>query len=224
MHTEGHDMGKPEGVHAHPSPKVDAEHPGYELQDVNVGGIITFLAGLMGMVIIFFVFCWGMGKVINNALAKSDTQMTKFQTDLSQPGATIHGGNVDNLTSNAEMEQKSLAQVANAFPTPRLETDDGNQDVTDLHAREDLLLDYNSTSTDLPAGTVRIPIDQAMKLIVQRGLPKAPEVTTSKLMAGESAPEVHAPLTSGFARTGYELLSIKNREEKNDYTKAEEKK
>ena len=28
------------------------------------------------------------------------------------------------------------------FPQPRLETDDGNQDITDLHAREDLLLDH----------------------------------------------------------------------------------
>jgi len=224
MHTEGHDMGKPEGVHAHPSPKVDAEHPGYELQDVNVGGTITFLAGLFFTVLVFFVFCWVMGKAINNGLAKYDGETAKFQTDLSQPGATTHGEKAANLTSNAEMEQKQLGQVANAFPTPRLETDDGNQDVTDLHAREDLLLKFNSTSSDLPAGTVRIPIEQAMKLVVQRGLPKAAAVAPTKLMAGESAPEVHAPLTSGFARTGYELLSIQAREEKNDYTKAVEKK
>jgi len=45
MHTEGHDMGQPEGVQAHPSPKLDSEHPGYETEDVSVGGIITFLAG-----------------------------------------------------------------------------------------------------------------------------------------------------------------------------------
>jgi hypothetical protein len=218
-------MGKPEGVQAHPSPKVDAEHPGYELQDVNVGGTVTFLAGLFGTVLIFFVFCFAMGKVINTALLKQDGEMNRFQTNLSQPGATLRGEKRDDLTSNAEMEQKQLGQVANAFPTPRLETDDGNQDITDLHTREDLLLDYNSTSTDLPSGTVRIPIDQAMKLIVQRGLPKAPESpTATKLMAGETAPDIHAPLTSGFARTGYELQAIEARNEKNDYTKAEEKK
>ena len=33
------------------------------------------------------------------------------------------------------------------FPTPRLETDDGNQDTADLHAREDLLLDHYSSTT-----------------------------------------------------------------------------
>ena len=35
---EGHDMGKPEGVQAHPAPKFDDNHPGYEIQDVNAGG------------------------------------------------------------------------------------------------------------------------------------------------------------------------------------------
>ena len=49
---EGHDMGKPEGVHAHPAKKFDDNHPGYEVQDVNVGGISTFLAGLFGFVLI----------------------------------------------------------------------------------------------------------------------------------------------------------------------------
>jgi len=48
-------------------------------------------------------------------------------------------------------------------------TDDGNQDVADLHAREDLLLDYY-TRVDGQPGKVRIPIDRAIELIAQRGL------------------------------------------------------
>ena len=43
-------------------------------------------------------------------------------------------------------------------------------------------------------------------------------------MAGETAPTVQAPLTDGFARTGYELDTIQAREEKNDYNQAEAKK
>jgi len=43
------------------------------------------------------------------------------------------------------------------------------------------------------------------------------------LMAGESAPTVTAPLTDGFARTGYELQTIESREEKNEYNRAEGK-
>jgi hypothetical protein len=42
-------------------------------------------------------------------------------------------------------------------------------------------------------------------------------------MAGESAPKVTAPLTDGFARTGYELQTMEAREENNEYKRAEAK-
>ena len=226
MHTEGHDMGKPEGVQAHPAPKLDAEHPGYETQDVSVSGIVTFLAGLSGFVIVFFFFCFVMGKAINNQLAKHDGPADKWHENVSTPGSTPRGDKREDLTSNAVMEQRQLQQMTQAFPTPRLETDDGNQDIADLHAKEDLLLDNYSRSTDLPAGAVRIPISVAMELVVKHGLPQAPGVAASgtTLMAGESKPSVSAPLTDGFARTGYELTTIEAREQKNTYEHAEGKK
>ena len=225
MHTEGHDMGKPEGVPAHPTPKHDSEHPGYETQDVNVGGIIVFLAGLAGSVLVFFLFCFVMGKALDSWLVSSDkSNATKWQADLSQPGATPRGEKRENLKSNDQIQQDQLVAVANAFPTPRMQTDDGNQDTADLHAREDLLLNFNTTSSDLQGGVVRIPIDRAMQLVVQRGLPAAPaSAQKTTLMAGESAPAVQAPLTDGFARTGYELETIEARNQKNDYEKAEKK-
>jgi len=221
MHTEGHDMGKPEAVPAHPSPKHDSEHPGYETQDVNVGGIVVFLAGLAGSVVVFFLFCFVMGKALDSWLLHSDkTTATQWQNDMSEPGATPHGQKREDLTSNAEMEQRQLAAVAQAFPTPRLEADDGEQDIADLHAREDLLLDFNTTSSDLPPGAVRIPIDRAMQLVVQRGLPAAPTAAQKTIvMAGDSVPTVQAPLTDGFARTGFELETIVAREQKNEYEK-----
>jgi hypothetical protein len=67
-----------------------------------------------------------------------------------------------------------------------------------------------------------------MQLVVQRGLPAAPGATkpgtAPTLMAGESAPTVHAPLTDGFARTGYELDTMEAREQRNEYQRAEGKK
>jgi len=221
MHTEGHDAGKPEGVAAHPSPKYDSENPGYETQDVNVGGIITFLAGLSGFVIVFFFFCFLMGKIINYALIKHDGPTDKWHTSVNNLGYTPHGEKREDLMSNAAIEQRQLQGMTTVFPMPRLQTDDGNQDTADLHAREDLLLENYSTSPDLPAGTVRIPIDQAMKLIVERGLPKpSAAATATTLMAGESKPTVTMPLTDGFARTGYELQTIEEREQKNNYNRA----
>lgn len=227
MHTEGHDMGKPEGVRAHPTPKHDSEHPGYETEDVNIGGIIVFLAGLAGSVVVFFLFCFVMGKALDTWLVHSDgtTTAAKWQPDLSEPGATPRGEKRENLKSNDQIQQDQLNAVARAFPTPQLQADDGNQDTANLHAREDLLLNFNTTSSDLPSGTVRIPIDRAMQLVVQRGLPAAPASTQkTNLMAGESVPVVQAPLTDGFARTGYELDTIAEREQKSEFEKATEKK
>jgi hypothetical protein len=206
-------MGKPEGVQAHPHIKRDSEHPGYEVQDVNVGGIITFIAGLAGSLVIFFVFCFVMGKAINYGLEKQDGARDQWHRMTGNMGDAAHGEKRENLKSNAQIEQQQLAQMAQQFPTPRLETDDGNQDVADLHAREDLLLDFYSTSQD---GTTRIPVEKAMELIVQRGLPKPANAPAQpqQLMAGERPVHVTAPLTDGFARTGYELDTIAAREQK----------
>ena len=52
---------------------------------------------------------------------------------------------------------------------------------------------------------MRIPIDRAMELIAQRGLPVAQQPQQNEpLMAGDSPISVQVPLTDGFARTAYE--------------------
>jgi hypothetical protein len=211
---EGHDMGKPEGVPAHPSPKVDAEHPGYETQDVNVGGIVYFLGGLLTCVAVFFILCFWVGKLINFQLAKDDGPQDRWH----QYG-NVHNTDRQNLTPNPVMEQKELQAITATFPTPRLDTDDGLQATADLHAREDLLLEHTSTDAN---GITRIPIDRAMELIVQRGIGAAPTAATTAptLMTGDVTPVIQAPLTTGFARTGYELDTMETREQKNDYEHA----
>jgi len=45
MPTNDHDLNQPG---AHDSHVRDAESPGYEVTDVNAGGIAVFLAGLFG--------------------------------------------------------------------------------------------------------------------------------------------------------------------------------
>jgi hypothetical protein len=107
-----------------------------------------------------------------------------------------------NLPSSPELQNK-VAELTQNFPTPRLQTDDGNQDVADLHQRESLLLD-NYTWIDQKGGKVRIPIDRAMEIIAQQGLAVAPAVTVQPAMTGDSRPTVTMPLTDGFAPTGYE--------------------
>ena len=105
--------------------------------------------------------------------------------------------------SSPELQNK-VATLVEQFPTPRLLSDDGDQDITDLHAREDLLLDHY-TRIDGEPGKVRIPIERAMELIAQKGLAVAPAAQEQPLMTGDNRPVVTMPLTNGFARTAYEI-------------------
>jgi hypothetical protein len=218
MPTNDHDLNQPG---AHDSHVRDAESPGYEVTDVNASGIAVFLAGLFGSVIVFFLFCFVMGKVINTAIEKSDGPTTKWNKLSAFAGAEATNGKRQDLASNPEMQQKEFQQMTSSFPEPRLDIDDGNQATADLHAREDLLLNYYSV-TPAQNGSIRIPISRAMELIVQRGLPVNAQATAATVeMAGDEKPVVQAPLTSGFARTGYELEVIEAREQKMSYGKAE---
>ena len=206
----------------YPTPGKESAELGYETTDVNVGGVVVFLGGLFGFVLIFFVFCFLMGRVINEALNKQDGPANKWhQVKTINAGGSpeLATNKRENLKSNAAMEQQQLQQMTTQFPQPRLEMDDGNQDISDLHAREDLLLDHYSVVPGQQG--IRIPIDRAMQLIAQRGLPVASAATEQQPMAFDRRPLVTAPLTSGFARTGYELDQMEARRQKLDYGKAE---
>ena len=174
--------------------EVDAS-AGYEQSDVRTTGILVFLTSLGIFVVVTAVLCYGIGKVIFAHLGKEDGPASKWATtvDIRQLG---------NLPSNPEMQNK-VATLTQTFPTPRVQTDDGNQDVADLHAREDLLLN-NYSWVNQPQGKVRIPIERAMELIAQRGLPVAPAVETAPPMTGDYVPTVAVPLTDGFAPTAFE--------------------
>jgi hypothetical protein len=193
------DHNEPEGekfLASHgPKPEDIDASAGYERSDANVTGIVVFLTALAIFVAVTGFLCYGIGKVINAHMNREDGPNSKWTK-------TVDVRQLGNMPSSPELQNK-MAEITQTFPTPRVQTDDGNQDVADLHAREDLLLS-NYSWVDQSKGTVRIPIEQAMQLIAQRGLPVAPVVQTQQPMTGESRPTVTVPLTNGFARTSYE--------------------
>jgi hypothetical protein len=63
----------------------------------------------------------------------------------------------------------AVAQENRLPPEPRLQTDP-RQDLAELRAKEDEVL-HSYGWVDKNAGIVRIPIDEAMQLTLQRGLP-----------------------------------------------------
>jgi hypothetical protein len=178
-----------------PKPEEIDASAGYEKTDVRVTGIVVFLTALSIFVAVCGILTYGMGKLINARMNKEDGPTSKWTT-------TVDVRQLGNMPNNPELQHK-MAALTQSFPTPRVQTDDGNQDVADLHVREDLLL-ANYSWVDRSQGKVRIPIERAMELIAQRGLPVAPAVQHEPLMVGDKQPTVAVPLTNGFARTAYE--------------------
>ena len=212
--ADEHGIAKPT---PHPSGKLDAEHPGYEVTDVNAKGVVVFIGGVMGFLIVFFVLCYAMGKAINFGLLKQDQdQASHNPLSAASPQALQRRG--ESLANNPVQEQKVAAEIAQSFPTPRVPTDDDYQETADMHAREDLLLEHFTAAEpgEAAEGTIRIPIERAMQLVVQRGLPKAAVQVTSvqTSLTGDQQYSATAPLTSGFARTGYELDQMESRAQK----------
>ncbi len=190
MPTHNH----PDSGHEPEKHEVDAS-AGFERTDANITGIVVFLTALAIFAAVTGLLCYGIGIVINAHLNKEDGPNTKWTktVDIRQLG---------NMPSNPELQNK-ITSLTQTFPTPRLQFDDGNQDIAELHSREDLLLG-NYTWIDQSKGTVRIPIERAMELIAQRGLPVAPATQVQPPMTGDNRPVVVMPLTDGFARTAFE--------------------
>ena len=183
------------------------EGPGYETTDANVSGAITFLVVLGVSVAVVFVLAFGIGKLINLELARQDGPASKWsQLAGAKPGYT--------MKSNPQMEQQQLQQMVKRFPTPRLQTDDGNMDVAEMHAREDMFLNHYSW-VNAQSQVVRIPIARAMQILVQKGLPvEGNQGGQQQAMFGDGSKAITVPLTDGFARTGPELRMIEARQQR----------
>ena len=170
--------------------------------------------------LIFFVFCFVLGRVINGALEKEDGPSNRW-SQLSDFAGTRRPGSVRISPVLRRCSRSSCEQLVDQFPTPRLDIDDGEQSTADLHAREDLLLDYYSVSSD-DNGAIRIPISRAMELIAQRGLPVSTAPTSSEpVMTGDAKPDSTGPADDRICATGYELGVIAAREQKLAYGASE---
>jgi hypothetical protein len=118
-------------------------HPpvAHEESDVNIRAILAFGGGLLAVAIVIHLAMWVLFRFFDARAARQDT--------VTYPLA-------------AKQEQRLP-------PEPRLQTNP-RQDLADLRAAEDQTLTTYGW-VDRNAGVVRIPISEAMKLAIQRGLP-----------------------------------------------------
>ncbi len=190
----------------HQEPDPESKKIGYELTDANTTDIAGFLVVMAASVAVVFVLAFGIGKLINMELNRQDGPANKWRQ--------LAGAKPANMESDPQIQQQQLQQLVKRFPTPRLETDDGNMDVAEMHAREDMLMNYYSW-VDEQKQIVRIPIARAMEILAQKGLPvESQQGPQEQAMFGDSQKTVTVPLTNGFARTGPELEMIEAREQR----------
>jgi hypothetical protein len=129
-----------------------AGNGGYERQDIGAKGVLYFLLGLALAGIFTYLVVDGLYSYLDK---RSEAQQAP----------------VNPLVTNAPADTRHIPDKyeEKAFPDPLLEKDEFTK-INEFRAKEDQTLsmyDY----VDKNAGTVRIPIDRAMDLIAQRGLP-----------------------------------------------------
>ncbi len=125
-----------------------------EREDLGAGGILGFLAGLAIVGVLIHLVLLGMYRYLD--------QYEKTHQPALSP--LIKAANVDT--------REATPQDATKFPEPRLEVNERVQ-LNDVRLHEEEVLSSYGW-VDQKAGIAHIPIDRAMALIAQRGLPTAP--------------------------------------------------
>jgi|SRR5580700_5469317 hypothetical protein len=151
-------------------PANPAPNGGYERTDIGTRGVLYFLAGLAVAGVLAYFVVDGLYHFLDK---RSEAEQAP----------------VNPLVTNAPADTRRIPKdyPQTSFPNPKLEEDERGQ-LNGIRLQEEQTLstyDY----IDKNAGTVRIPIDRAMDLIAQRGLP----------VRAQSAIEIVAPAPSNPA-------------------------
>jgi len=152
-------------------------HGDYERRDIGPAGVLYFLGGLLlaGIAVYF---------IVNGIYAYLNKRFEAEQTPVSP---LITNAPVDTRHIPPQFGNNYEKYLKNSFPAPQLEIDERTELNTERLHEEDVLSTYGWV--DQKAGTVRIPIDRAMDLIAQRGLPvrsQAPGETQTAKSGPES--------------------------------------
>lgn len=130
---------------------------GFEREDLGSKPIIGFIVSLVISGVLIYYVIWG----IFHFLDAYDRKHQQLRTPLIQ------------VESNTRDVQTQLIQ---RFPEPRLEENERTELNGFRYGEEQELNSYGWV--DKNAGIAHIPIEQAMQLIAQKGLPTTPQTGT----------------------------------------------
>jgi hypothetical protein len=137
---------------------------GYERRDIGAAGVLYFLAGLAlaGLLVHF---------IATGLYSYMEKQSEAQQVPLSP------------LVMNPPADTRHISKdyPQSAFPSPKLEEDERGQ-LNGIRLKEEQTLSSYDW-VDEKAGTVRIPIERAMDLVAQRGLPVRAQTGTAEAPA-----------------------------------------
>ncbi len=149
---------------------TEPRHPEmeFEREDLSAGGILGFLAGLALT-----------GFVIHIILVGMYAYLDTYQKTHQNQGSPL-------VKATKEDMRSPTPESANRFPLPRLEVNERAQLYDFRRKEEDTLNTYGWV--DQNAGVVHIPIERAMQLLAQRGLPTSPQSASAQAASkpGES--------------------------------------
>ena len=151
-------------------PIQTAKHQGhgdYERSDVSIAAILYFLIGLAIVCVLAYFVVEGLFWYLDKRAEATQTPVSPLVTSVPKDTRRIppqYGNDYDKY-------------LKEGFPAPQLETDERTE-LNGIRQREaETLSTYGWV--DQKAGTVRIPIDRAMELLAQRGLPVRSQAVSS---------------------------------------------
>ena len=140
----------------------------FEREDLSAGGIFAFLVGLAIFGVLMHLILVGMYRYLD---VYEKTHQAP-PSPMARPAA-------------ADMRQ-ATPQEADKFPTPRLEINERAQ-LNDKRLKEEETLNTYGW-VDQKGGVAHIPIDRAMELIAQQGLPMTPANVNTQRVSGTRPP------------------------------------
>jgi hypothetical protein len=140
---------------------------GYERSDISSADVLYFLLGLLVAGVLSYFVVDGMYSYLDKRSAAEQAP-------------------VNPLVTNAPTDTRHISKdyPQSTFPSPRLEEDERGQ-LNGIRLKEEQTLNTYDW-IDQNAGTVRIPIDRAMDLIAQRGLPVRVQAGSAPAQASDS--------------------------------------
>jgi hypothetical protein len=148
-----------------------SSHGDYERSDIGVGGVLYFLLGLVVLGLITHFIVTGLFHYLQNRTQAEQAPVSPLVTNAPEDTRHLSTDYREYLKQN--------------FPSPQLEIDERTQLNSIITAQEVQLSTYDYI--DKNVGTVRIPIDRAMELIAQRGLPVRTQSAAAAPAAGNAA-------------------------------------